>query len=242
MMINEPKFQDFTFAFQPIVNVIEGSIISFEALVRGVNNESALEVLQRVAEADLHHFDEALRLAAIPLAAKLGIGCSLNLNLMPRSLELSSSAIRSTLEMAKQCGIEPERITLEITEREIIRDFNKFIEAINNFRNSGLKISIDDFGAGYSGLNLLADFQPDTIKLDMSLVRNVDKRGPRQAIVRGINRTCRDLGIEIVAEGVETVEEYWWCCEEEIEIFQGYLFARPGFEHLPLAFYPQIPS
>ncbi len=229
----------FSFAFQPIVNVVSGTIISFEALVRGTNNESAWHILKQISKEDIYHFDEMLRLNAIPLAARLGIGCSLNLNLLPGSVIHSDSSIVSTLEAAEQCGISADRITLEITENEIIQDYKHFNETINIHRGKGVGISIDDFGAGYSGLNLLAEFQPDNIKLDMSLIRNIDTRGPRQAIIRGIVRTCNDLGIEIIAEGVETEAEYWWFRDEGIVLFQGYLFAKPGFEQLPIAFYPK---
>ena len=235
----DSTFPSYSFAFQPIINVVSGSIISFEALVRGSNNESAWHVLKQISKEDLYHFDEMLRISAIPLAAKLGIGCSLNLNLLPGSIEHSDSSIVSTLAVAEQCGISSERITLEITENEIIHDYTRFIESLNIHRGKGVNISIDDFGAGYSGLNLLAEFQPDNIKLDMTLLRNIDTRGPRQAIIRGIIRTCSDLGIDIIAEGVETEEEYWWLREEGITLFQGYLFAKPGFEQLPIAFYPK---
>ena len=235
----DSTFPSYSFAFQPIVNVVTGSIISFEALVRGSNNESAWHILKQISKDDLYHFDEMLRLSAIPLAAKLGIRCSLNLNLLPGSIEHSDSSIISTLDTAEQCGISPERITLEITENEIIHDYTRFIESLNLHRGKGVNISIDDFGAGYSGLNLLAEFQPDNIKLDMTLLRNIDTRGPRQAIIRGIIRTCNDLGIDVIAEGVETEEEYWWLRDEGVTLYQGYLFAKPGFEQLPIAFYPK---
>jgi blue light- and temperature-responsive anti-repressor len=228
----------FSFAFQPIVNVRLGQIVSFEALVRGINNEPAWKILQQVSNENIHHFDEQLRIHAIPLAAKLGIDCNLNLNLLPRSLELSNTAIASTLEAAQQHNISPSRIIIEVTEGEVIHDHKHFINAIDIYRGLGIQISIDDFGAGYSGLNLLAEFQPDNIKLDIVLVRNVDTSGSRQAIIRGIIRTCTDLGIEVLAEGVETLEEYYWFRDEGVELFQGYLFAKPGFEHLPSAFYP----
>ena len=102
----------------------------------------------------------------------------------------------------------------------------------------GVQFAIDDFGAGYAGLNLLADFQPDTLKLDMSLVRDVESKGPRQAIVRGVIRTCQDLGIDIVAEGVESLGEYGWLRCEGISLYQGYLFARPAFRALPEVRFP----
>lgn len=229
----------FSFAFQPIVNIRLGQIVSFEALVRGINNEPAWKILRQVSNKDIHHFDEQLRIHAIPLAAKLGIDCNLNLNLLPRSLELSDTAIASTLAAAQQHNISPSRIIIEVTESEIIHDHQRFINAIDIYRGLGVQISIDDFGAGYSGLNLLAQFQPDNIKLDIVLVRDVDTSGSRQAIIRGIIRTCTDLGIEVLAEGVETLEEYYWFRDEGIELFQGFLFAKPEFEHLPSAFYPE---
>ena len=234
----EPVLPQFSFAFQPIINVETSSIISFEALVRGIDNSPAWKVFDQVHEGNKYYFDEVLRLKAIPLAARLGIGCNLNLNFLPRSLEVSKSAISSTLEMAEHSGIPIHQITIEITESEIINNVGWFIEAINIHRSSGLNVAIDDFGAGYSGLNLLAEFQPDSIKIDMSLVRDIHKHGPRQAIVRGIICTCQDLGIDIIAEGVENNEEYQWCHEEGINLFQGYFFAKPCFEQLPLAFFP----
>jgi len=237
-MVSEAIFPDFSFAFQPIVNIATGSIISFEALVRGYRNDPASQVFQQVEQVNLYQFDELLRLKAISLAAKLGLGCHLNLNLFSKALLASQTAISSTLAMADSVGISRESITIEVTESEIIDDIDEFAESINQYRSAGIGIAIDDFGAGYSGLNLLADFQPDSIKIDMSLIRCIDSRGPRQAIVRGIIRTCRDLGIDIIAEGVETKKEYLWCYEEGIELFQGYFFAKPAFERLPVAFYP----
>jgi EAL domain-containing protein (putative c-di-GMP-specific phosphodiesterase class I) len=105
----------------------------------------------------------------------------------------------------------------------VIDDAAQLGRALNAFRAQGLAISIDDFGAGYAGLNLLADFQPDSVKLDMHLVRGIDGRGPRQAIVRAILQVCVDLGIDVIAEGVETSAEYQWLLEANVRYFQGYL-------------------
>jgi EAL domain-containing protein (putative c-di-GMP-specific phosphodiesterase class I) len=236
----EPLLPEFSFAFQPIINIETGSIVSFEALVRGMDNSPAWQIFQQVHEGNKYYFDEVVRLKAISLAARLGINCNLNLNLLPRSLEVSRSAISSTLEMAERSGIPNHQIIIEITESEIINNVGWFIDAIDYYRSSGVIFAIDDFGAGYSGLNLLADFQPDSVKIDMSLVRSIHNHGPRQAIVRGIIRTCQDLGIDIIAEGVENNEEYQWCHEEGINLFQGYFFGKPGFEQLPIAFFPNF--
>ncbi|MEM9483138.1 MAG: EAL domain-containing protein [Cyanobacteria bacterium P01_F01_bin.116] len=229
---------DFSFAFQPIVNISIGKIEAFEVLVRGANGESAAQVFSKVHEANKYYFDEILRIKAIPFAVHLGVNCHLNLNFLPRSMEVSKTAISSIIDVAEQLDFPVDNIVLEVTESEIINDITCFSKAVNRYRNFGINFAIDDFGAGYSGLNLLAEFQPDSIKIDMSLVRNINSHGPRQAIVRGIIRTCQDLGIDIIAEGIETDDEYQWFCEEGIELFQGYFFAKPGFEHLPLAFFP----
>jgi len=151
---------------------------------------------------------------------------------------VAPAALDSTLAAAEMHGFGCERLVIEITEGEIIHDHAKFAERINAYRARGIKLAIDDFGAGYSGLNLLAEFQPDQIKIDMALLRGIDRNGPRQAIVRAIIAVCRDLGIDVIAEGVETVDEFRWFEGEGVCLFQGYLFAKPGFESLPTAVFP----
>ena len=172
------------------------------------------------------------------MASQLGIRCDLNLNFLPQSLFLSRSSIDSTLEAAGNCNFPLQRIVVEITEGEVIDDHARFAKLINIYRARGLKVAIDDFGAGYSGLNLLAEFQPDQIKIDMALVRGIEGNGPRQAIVRAIAGACLDLGIELIAEGVESAEEFRWFEGEGVRLFQGYLFAKPGFASLPPAEFP----
>lgn len=225
----------FSFAFQPIYDMASGQIVSQEALVRGPAGESAYSVLSQLTAPGIYQFDERLRAAAIRLAAKIGgpEALHLNLNLMPRSLEVSPSALASTLETAQNCGLSPESITIEITESEIIHDIEGFVAVANEYRGTGIQYAIDDFGAGYAGLYLLAEFQPDALKLDRQLVAGIERDGPRQAIVRGVLRTCEDLGIDVIAEGVETEAEFSWFRSEGVDLFQGYLLARPGFEQLP---------
>lgn len=229
---------EFSFAFQPIVDSIAREIISYEALIRGPGGESAWSILSRVAPADIHRFDAGGRIVAIATAAKLKLTCDLNLNFLPQSLLNSRAALDGTLEAAERHGIAFERLVIEMTEGEIINDHAQFAQLINQYRARGIKVAIDDFGAGYSGLNLLAEFQPDQIKIDMTLLRGIDGNGPRQAIVRAIIAVCRDLGIDVIAEGVETLHEFRWFEEQGVRLFQGHLFAKPGFESLPVAVFP----
>lgn len=231
---------DFTFAFQPIVDTEAREVISYEALLRGPGNESAYQILSQIPAASMFAFDLKARVQAIGLAMRLGITCNLNLNFLPRSLGSSAASILSTLDAARRVNLPVKRIVLEVVEGEIIDDTSHFTELINEYRGLGLHMAIDDFGAGYSGLNLLADFQPDQVKLDMKLIRGIERHGARQAIVRAINQLCLDLGIDVIAEGVETEPEYAWLASQGIHLYQGYLFAKPAFESFPSVHYPEI--
>jgi EAL domain-containing protein (putative c-di-GMP-specific phosphodiesterase class I) len=141
--------------------------------------------------------------------------------------------LASTLAAARRERFSPERIIVEATEVDLIGDPAHFAGVLNQYRRAGIRFAIDDFGAGYSGLSLLAEFQPDMVKLDMRLVRNIHSHGPRQSIVRAIHQVCLDLGMDLVAEGVETVEEFRWFAGLGVQLFQGYLFGQPLFEGVP---------
>lgn len=228
----------FSYAFQPIVDVVAREVFSYEALIRGAANEPALRVLDCVPAHAKYRFDEDSRAAAIALAVQLGLTCHLNLNLLPQGLNESDTSVSSTVSAAARHALPIDRVILEVTEGEVIADYAQLGRQLNEFRSMGLKFAIDDFGAGYSGLNLLADFQPDQIKIDMNLLRGIERHGPRQSIVRAVVQVCADLGIDVIAEGVETLAEYAWLAEQGVRLFQGYLFARPGFESLPPAHFP----
>ena len=228
----------FSYAFQPIVDVVAREVFSYEALIRGRSNEPAFRILERVPSHAKYQFDEDSRVAAIALAVQLGLRCHLNLNFLPQGLYASDAAVTSTLAAAARHALPIDRVILEVTEGEVIADYAHLGRQLNEFRSMGLKVAIDDFGAGYSGLNMLADFQPDQIKIDMNLVRGIERHGPRQAIVRAVVQVCGDLGVDVIAEGVESLEEYGWFAEQGVRLFQGYLFAKPGFESLPQAHFP----
>jgi EAL domain-containing protein (putative c-di-GMP-specific phosphodiesterase class I) len=230
----------YSFAFQPIVDTHRKSVVAYEALVRGSHNESALSVLSQYQGDDLLRFDGEARLGALTLASQLGLNCQLSLNILPASLELNPDILEQTLQCATEVGVNADELIIEISETEIIAQPELFASRIASIQAAGVRFSFDDFGAGYSGLNLLAEYQPHTIKLDRIIVQDIHQKGPRQAIVRGVLGTCLDLGIDVVAEGVETVDEYQWLLDAGINRFQGYLFSKPAFETLPLPSYPVV--
>jgi EAL domain-containing protein (putative c-di-GMP-specific phosphodiesterase class I) len=227
-----PNTTLYSFAYQPILNARTGQVFAYEALLRGRNNQSPQQVFESVPTSEINQLDNESRLVAIHLAAHLGLSTHLNLNVIPSSVVKFPAAISKILETAAQYKILPEQIILEILESEAIDDISQFAQAIRPYRSTGLLFAIDDFGAGQANLNLLAEFQPDYIKLDRLLISRINTNGPRQAIIRGILRTCFDLGIDIIAEGVETESEYRWLMNTGINLFQGYLIAKPKFEEL----------
>ncbi len=229
---------EFSMAFQPIVDIRTHTVFAYEALARGLNGQGAGEILGQVNEDNRYQFDQACRVKAVGLAARLGIDCHVSINFLPNAVYEAATCIRATLEAAQQHRFPTERLIFEITENERVVDREHLKRIIQEYRRRGFKTAIDDFGAGYAGLNLLAEFQPDIIKLDMELVRRIDTDPVRQAIVQGILGVCKALNIEVVAEGIETVEEFQLLRSLGIYYFQGYMFARPAFEQLPQVRWP----
>jgi EAL domain-containing protein (putative c-di-GMP-specific phosphodiesterase class I) len=228
-------------AFQPILRspsaAATPSLFAYEALVRGEQGEGAATVLARVNEDNRYAFDQACRVRAIELATELGLpatGALLSINFLPNAVYEPRNCIRATLAAAKRTGFPPESLMFEVTEQEQVEQPAHLLRILHSYREMGFHTAIDDFGAGYSGLNLLAEFRPDVVKLDMGLVRGVDADPARAVILRHTAAMCRELGIAVVAEGVETAAELQALRNLGIELFQGYYFARPGFEQLPV--------
>jgi EAL domain-containing protein (putative c-di-GMP-specific phosphodiesterase class I) len=158
---------------------------------------------------------------------------SLSINFMPNAVYDPLHCIQTTLAASRRTGFPIDRIIFEVSEAERITRQDRLVEILNEYRGFGFRTAIDDFGAGFAGLSLLANFQPDIIKLDMELVRGIDDSGARRAIVRSMVELFVALGIEVIAEGVETAGERDTLAELGVTLMQGYLFARPGFETLP---------
>ena len=224
----------FDFAFQPIVDVSNGTPYAYEALIRGPAGESAQSVLSGVPAPLRYHFDQAIRERAFSAAHSVGLSTRLSVNCLPNALLRHDRNIQRTIEAADASGISMQNVVFEIVEDEHIDDRKALGDVFDAYRHLGFKTAIDDFGAGYASLSLLADFQPDIVKIDIALVKDVDKHATRQHIVRGALAMCRQLHVEVIAEGVETTGERDFFESEGVSLMQGYLFARPEFRHLPV--------
>jgi EAL domain-containing protein (putative c-di-GMP-specific phosphodiesterase class I) len=225
---------DFTMAFQPIIHCSERRIFGYEALARGLQNESAYSVISRVNDDNRYRFDQLCRIKAIALASKLQITTMLSINFLPNAIYQPERCIRTTLQAARDYNFPTEQIMFEFTEVEKVTDTQHIKHIVEYYKTLGFKTAIDDFGSGHSGLNLLADFQTDIIKLDMELLRNIDHDPIRQIIVKNCVQMFQQLNITPLAEGVETRGEMQFLRDIGIELMQGYYFAKPGFESLPV--------
>ncbi|ONG55517.1 diguanylate phosphodiesterase [Pseudoroseomonas deserti] len=226
-------------AFQPILRCDEAGqgLYAYEALVRGPAGESAASVLARISDENRYSFDQRCRVTAIELATRLGLlatPAALSINFMPNAVYEPRACIRASLDAAERVGLPRDRLIFEFTETEAMADPAHLLRILASYRAMGFRTAIDDFGAGHSGLSLLAEFQPDTVKLDMALIRGVDRDRPRQIILRHVAALCAELGCAVVAEGVETAAEFHMLRQLGITLFQGYLLGRPGFEQLPV--------
>ncbi|MGQ3144681.1 MULTISPECIES: EAL domain-containing protein [Hyphomicrobiales] len=224
---------DFTMAFQPIIDLNAGGIWGYEALVRGTNGEGAGAVLSAVTESNRYKFDQACRVKAIGLAGRSldrGSTSKLSINFMPNAVYEPTACIRASLAAARKSSFDPKRLMFEFTENEKVEDTDHLENIISSYRKMGFTTALDDFGAGYAGLGLLARFQPDLIKLDMELIRGIHQSEARRIIISGVVEIARALGITVLAEGVEDEGEVLALRGAGVALFQGYHFARPEIE------------
>jgi EAL domain-containing protein (putative c-di-GMP-specific phosphodiesterase class I) len=223
-------------AFQPIVDLRTGRPWAYEALVRGAEGESAGSVLAQVTAENRYAFDQQCRVAAIEGAVAAGLletDARLSINFLPNAVYSPKACIQLTLRTAQATGLPTDRLMFEFTENEEMDDPSHVMNIVETYRQMGFTTALDDFGAGYAGLGLLARFQPDVIKLDMALLRGIDASEPRRLIVEAMAGLCRRLGVAVIAEGIETRGELDAVRAIGIDLVQGYLLAKPAFRALP---------
>lgn len=226
----------YTMAFQPIVDVAKRTVYAYEALVRGLDGEPASSILSQLTRENLYAFDQSCRVKAIQMAADLNLaqtGAALSINFMPGAVYNPATCIRLTLETAAAVGFPTEQLIFEVVEHEPVIDPAHLRSIAAEYRRLGLRIALDDFGAGFCGLNLLAELSVDLIKLDRRLIHLIDLRPKSAAIVESVVGLAHSLGCDLVAEGVESTDEYEMLRSLGVSLMQGHLFAHPAMERLP---------
>jgi EAL domain-containing protein (putative c-di-GMP-specific phosphodiesterase class I) len=221
-------------AYQPIVSWSRREVYGYEALMR--SREPALphpgaildaaERLQRLPE-----LGRSIRAAASEPVAHMPPGAMLFVNLHSNDL-LDDELFDSTRPLARIAS----QVVLEITERASLSHIRDVQARMARLREMGFRIAVDDLGAGYAGLTSFAQLEPEVVKLDMSLVRNVHAQPTKQTLVRTMIAMCHELGMQVVAEGIETAEERDAIVAAGCDLMQGYFFAKPGQAFPPAAF------
>jgi EAL domain-containing protein (putative c-di-GMP-specific phosphodiesterase class I)/CheY-like chemotaxis protein len=212
-------------AFQPIIDIRLGAVFAYEALLR-TDEESLARPDLFIAAAErldrVHQLGRRVR--GLVADAARGAPSEVKLFVNVHGLELSDEDLFAP--SSPLAGFA-SRVVLEITERTGI-DPAAGSSRVAMLRKLGYVIAVDDLGAGYSALAALASLEPEIVKLDMSLIRDLDRQPRKQRVVAAIATLCRELGGLVVAEGVETGPERDACVGAGIELLQGYLFGRPG--------------
>ncbi len=220
-------------AFQPILNINTGEIYAVEALLRNhldAGFKSIFDVFDTTYKENiLYSFDLALREKTFKKFTQIKNYDTMKLfyNLDNRLFDMPNFSSGNTNALLKECNIRKENICFEISERHEIADKSSMEKILQHYKEEAFYIAIDDFGVGYSGYKLLFDSTPDIIKIDRYFLQNIDKDIKRKLMVKSITQLAIQLGIDVLAEGVETKEEYLICKEMGCTLVQGYFVQYP---------------
>ncbi len=180
--------------FQPIVTLRDGQIFGYEALIRGPKGGMLRRpgALYRAAEKArmVSWFDLACQEQCFARAAQQGLRHHLFINMEAEGLAFMDMHERPLAARARECGLNPASIVVEITERQAVDDFPRLMHSLEKLREQGFKIAIDDAGAGYNSLHAIAELRPDFVKIDRALVRNLDVNGAHRALLSALVRLC----------------------------------------------------
>lgn len=213
-------------AFQPIVRAATFETVAYEALVRSRHGRLSSPAALIDAASRLHRpfaFDQAVRSKVAAVISEARPGISVFVNLLPESLD--DPALTG---QANPLLPHAERVVWEITERSGLDQVDDVAGRVRALRERGYRIALDDLGAGHSGLNSIALLEPDVVKLDMALVRDIHRSPTRSKLVASMVELCRDLGVACLAEGIETDDELEHVVGLGVELLQGFRLGAPG--------------
>jgi uncharacterized small protein (TIGR04563 family) len=211
-------------AYQPIVRADNGEVFGYEALMRSTEARlphpgAVLDAAEKLNR--LNDLGRKIRtLAVAPMGAVPE--AHLFVNLHPADL-LDPDLLSHDAPLSQIA----DRVVLEVTERASLQRVPEVESTVAGLKDMGFQVAIDDLGVGYAGLTSFATLEPQVVKLDITLVCNIDSSQTKRRLVRSVVEACSDLGILVVAEGIETVEEGDTCIELGCDLLQGYLIARP---------------
>ncbi|RED49942.1 EAL domain-containing protein [Aestuariispira insulae] len=226
--------------FQPIVHGDgNNEPYAHECLLRWADEDGGLkppvELFSAARDAEmLFQLDRFAREAHIRNAAKTGGTSKFFLNFTPTAIYDPANCLATTFRIIEQVGLESDRVIFEVIETDQVDDVDHLKRILKTYQERGFEVALDDLGAGYSTLTLLGDLQPDYVKLDKDLIRNVHGDRYRAEMVSRIISLAHEFEIRVIAEGIETREEAAWLTSQKVDFMQGFFFARPAPEPLAM--------
>ena len=220
--------------FQPIIHTSSGKdIFAYECLARGIGQNGELirpdQLFSAARAADLmFHMDRAARIAAIRDAHAQGITENVFINFNPTSVYDPVFCLQTTFNEVRRLQTSPERYVFEVVETDLVEDSGHLEDILREYRRHGFRVALDDLGAGYGSLNMLQSIRPDFVKLDRGMIDGVSQDSYRASITGRLIDMSKDLGVSVIAEGIEREEDWHWLRDREVDFVQGFYFARPA--------------
>lgn len=228
-IIDQARIKTF---FQPIIHAQTGDIYGYEALSRGILKDGSFmnpETLFSKAKSMnlLFYLDRICREASIRAASKQGLTKKLFINFIPTAIYKPELCLQSTESVLKEENIRPDQVVFEVVETEQVKDFEHLNQILDYYRNKGYSTALDDIGSGYSNIDALIKLKPNYMKIDMKIIRNIHLDTSKQETLDVFIQKANQIGVTILAEGVETLEEFLYLKSKNVDLMQGYYFGRP---------------
>lgn len=224
--------------FQPIIRAKTGEIYGYEALSRGILPDGSImnpfELFAQAKAMDLlFYLDRACREASLRAAARQGITQKVFINFVPTAIYEPTLCLQTTARVLAEEGLDSEQVVFEVVETEKVEDFDHLNRILDYYRDKGYSTALDDIGSGFSDVRTLLQLQPDYMKIDMEVIRDIHLDPEKQAQLDMFIENGQKIGLSILAEGIETPEEYRYLRDKDVDLMQGYLFGKP--EEVPAA-------
>ncbi|WP_281975858.1 EAL domain-containing protein [Halobacillus litoralis] len=221
---------NFNAHLQPIVDMKENRIFGYESLLRTENQIVApgklFEYAQRSGMQSM--LDQKARRAAVKAKSDLlPPGQKIFINFLPSTIYVPEFCLQHTFQIVEEFNIDPSDVVFEVVETEKIKDVDHLKSILDTYKSSGMKVALDDVGAGYSTLEMLNLLQPDFLKIDRSYIQNCHTSPEKQAFLYKVMDRAKQIGIKVLAEGIETRDEWNWLHALGVNYGQGYFIGRP---------------
>ncbi|KPB06118.1 EAL domain-containing protein [Bacillus sp. CHD6a] len=229
------KCNSFTTHFQPIIDLQNNDeLFAFECLLRPHwkgQSVPPFKLFEFARETNLHNYlDQKARESSIVSGSKQQIPSHIKLfiNFLPSSIYNPEYCLQHTFKIVNENHITPDQLVFEVVESERIHDIDHLESIFKTYKKSGMKVALDDVGAGYSNLEILEKLQPDFVKIDRDYVSNCDTILEKQLFLKSVLNVATKLDIKVLAEGIERKEELQFCRDIGVHYGQGYFIGKPS--------------